>query len=473
MPTGERLRPQFHFTAKENWLNDPNGLVYYAGTYHLFFQHNPHGREWGNMTWGHALSYDLIHWQQLPHALLPDSSGTIFSGSAVVDWHNTAGLQKGENPTLVALYTAAGNTSPESAGKPFAQCLAYSHDAGMTWQKYAGNPVLPPIVEDPRGARDPKVFWHAPSGRWIMALYVGVSLAGQVDAQDKHPQMSCVYFYQSPDLKAWKFLSAVAGFYECPDLLELPVEGSSETRWLLYGADGQYWLGQFDGNSFKRESGFHRLDYGHSYYAAQTYSNAPDQRRILIAWLRGGKYPDMPFSQQMSFPTDLTLRHTPVGLRVHRNPVCEIESLRTRTHSFADLEPAHAEALSGIAHDLLDIEVELWLNGAQEISLEIRGQRITLCRNLRLVTPGGSAELPDNAGRISLRILVDRTSIEVFADAGREVISFCYLPELTAAPLRLCASDGRAIAKRLLIHELAPRGSEHMPAPVATGGDAG
>ena len=166
----EKFRPQFHFTARQNWLNDPNGLVHYDGTYHLFFQHNPAGLEWGNMTWGHAVSRDIVRWKQVENALEPDRLGTMFSGSAVVDWENTSGFQTGPDKPIVLIYTAAGGTSPESEGQPFTQCLAYSSDGGQTWVKYAGNPVLGCIRD---GNRDPKVIWHAPTRRWIMTSLSG------------------------------------------------------------------------------------------------------------------------------------------------------------------------------------------------------------------------------------------------------------------------------------------------------------
>jgi fructan beta-fructosidase len=198
---GERLRPQFHFTSRTNWLNDPNGLVFYKGEYHLFFQHNPSGINWGNMTWGHAVSTDLLHWRQLDDALKPDRLGTIFSGSAVVDWDNTAGFQSGNEKTLVAIFT--------SAGKPFTQSMAYSTDRGRSWRKYDKNPVLNHVAGE---NRDPKVIWHVPTKRWIMALY----LDGEKYA-----------LFSSPDLKRWEKLCDLPEFgaSECPDFFELQITG--------------------------------------------------------------------------------------------------------------------------------------------------------------------------------------------------------------------------------------------------------
>src|SRR5262245_38978807 len=207
----EAYRPQFHFSPRENWTNDPNGLVFYQGEYHLFFQHNPFGINWGNMTWGHAVSTDLVHWQQLPNAIEPDSLGTIFSGSAVVDWNNTTGFQRGEEKTLITIYTAAGGTSEASQGQPFTQCIAYSNDRGHTWTKYERNPVLGHMVKE---NRDPKVVWHAPSRRWIMALYKD----GNTFA-----------FFASPDLKTWAHLHNldVPGCAECPDFFEMLIAGEA------------------------------------------------------------------------------------------------------------------------------------------------------------------------------------------------------------------------------------------------------
>src|SRR5579862_8521931 len=213
----EPSRPQFHFTAKRGWLNDPNGLVYFNGQYHLFFQHNPFEPEWGNMTWGHAVSKDLVRWTQLDDAIEPDKLGTIFSGSAVIDEQNTSGLGANGQAPLVCIYTAAGGTNKASIGKPYTQCLAYSLD-GVTFTKYPGNPVLPhQIVNN----RDPKVIWYAPTKQWLMALYLDGHTYG---------------FFGSPDLKSWSKLSEieVANAAECPDFFELPLDGNGgQKKWVF------------------------------------------------------------------------------------------------------------------------------------------------------------------------------------------------------------------------------------------------
>ena len=231
----EKYRPQFHFTAKRGWDNDPNGLVFYKGEYHLFFQHNPFGNQWGNMTWGHAVSPDLVHWTQLRNAIEPDRMGTIFSGSAVVDWENTASFQTGPEETLVAIYTAAGGTSPESKGQPFTQCIACSNDRGRTFTKYRANPVVPHMVGD---NRDPKVVWHVPTRKWIMTLY----LSG-----------NDYRFLASPDLKTWAKLHdiTVPGCAECPDFFEMTVDGEpGVTKWVWTAANDKYLVGMFDGERF-------------------------------------------------------------------------------------------------------------------------------------------------------------------------------------------------------------------------------
>jgi len=433
----ETYRPQFHFSAKANWLNDPNGLVFYQGEYHLFFQHNPTGINWGNMTWGHAVSPNLLSWQQLPNAIEPDRLGTIFSGSAVVDWANTAGFQKGDEKTLVAIYTAAGGTSPESKDQPFTQCIAYSNDLGRTWTKYAQNPVLKHIVKE---NRDPKVVWYAPTRRWIMALYKD----GNTFA-----------FFSSPDLKNWTHLHDIdtPECGECPDFFEMPVDGRKDrTKWVWTAANGRYLVGSFDGNRFTCEGTPLRVDYGKNYYAVQTYSDIPptDGRRIQIAWMNGGRYPNMPFNQQMSIPCELQLRTFPEGIRMTRRPVKEIERIRTREHKWVDkpLNPGD-NLLAGLSGDLFDIQAEIEPGEAREVGFRVRGEAITCAvKDRKISCLGADAPLDLPAGRVRLQILVDRTTIEVFGNDGRVSLTSCFLPAPDKRQLETFAvgSGGRVVS---------------------------
>lgn len=413
----ESLRPQFHFTAERNWLNDPNGLVFFEGEYHLFFQHNPIGNEWGNMTWGHAVSDDLVHWRQLENALAPDARGTIYSGSAVVDWRNTAGLQTGEEPALVALYTAAGNQSPESTGQPFTQCLAFSNDRGRTWSKYNGNPVLGHVAGE---NRDPKVIWHEPTQQWVMALY----LDGNEFA-----------LYRSPDLKSWTLTDKfeVPGSIECPDLFELPVVGcSGETKWVFWTANNVYLVGDFDGKKFTPDGGPQQFEFGANRFAAQTYSDIPasDGRRIQIAWMRDGKYPGMPFNQQMTFPTTLSLHTTAAGYRLHSQPVTEIEALRGEALVWSGALDDGVNPLEKLAGDAYDFELTVLPGKAEEVVLTLRGMNVEYDASKEELTCGASrVRVPLENGELHLRVLVDRTSLEVFANRGAVSISNCFLPD--------------------------------------------
>jgi len=413
----ETLRPQFHFTTRRGWHNDPNGLVYYDGEYHLFYQHNPYGTPWGNMTWGQAVSRDLVHWEELPDAIHPDKLGTIFSGSAVVDHRNTAGFQTGKEKAIVCIYTAAGGTSAWSQGQPFTQGIAFSIDRGRTWTQYPKNPVLGHIVG---GNRDPKVFWHAPTGRWIMALF----LDGEQYA-----------LFQSRDLKQWKRLCDMPplGAGECPDMFELAVDGKADnTRWVFWGGNGNYLVGRFDGKTFAKESGPHRSRFGANDYAAQTYSDIPtaDGRRVQISWMAGGQYPNMPFNQQMTVPRVLTLRTTPEGIRLFFEPVKELEKLRRDRHAWSDVPLAPGEnPLAKLSGELWDLAAEIEPGDAKQVGFEIRGQKVEYSvAEKRLVALGQSAPLEPIAGRIKLRILVDRTSVEVFANNGRVSMATCFLP---------------------------------------------
>ena len=452
----ETYRPQFHFTARSNWHNDPNGLVFYLGEYHLFFQHNPFSRDWGNMTWGHAVSPDLVHWRQLDHAIYPDKLGTIFSGSAVMDWNNTAGFQSGPDKTLVCIYTAAGGTSTESKGQPFTQCIAYSNDRGRTFTKYAGNPVLKNVNAD---NRDPKVIWHEPTKRWVMALYVPVPDATKTHAQGKPTTVHSIQFFASPNLKEWTYRSRIDGFFECPDLFELPVDGdAANTRWVVFGANGDYAIGRFDGREFHQESGRHKGDWGRNFYAAQTYSDIPasDGRRILIGWMNGGKYPGMPFNQQMTFPCELTLRTTPEGLRLFKRPVREITLLYARQHDLRGPTVRPGEnPLAGIAGELFDLEADIEPGDAETVGFEIRGSRVVWSAKEQSITAlGRSAPLPRVGGRIKLRLLVDRASLEVFGHDGAVTLSSCYLPLPGDVSLACFTTGAPATLRSLQVREL-------------------
>ena len=438
----EPLRPQFHFSPRRGWTNDPNGLVYYKGEYHLFFQHNPYGWAWGNMHWGHAVSPDLVHWKELNVALYPDEHGTMFSGSAVVDWNNTAGFQTGDEKVLVCIFAAAGN--------PFTQGIAYSNDRGRTWTKYAGNPVLPNLAN---GNRDPKVIWYEPRKKWIMALFL-----------DKNEYA----LFSSPDLKKWEKMSSVTipGTGECPEFFQIAVDGNAQdTRWVFYGGTGAYLIGTFDGTTFTPQSGPFKIEKGNCWYASQTYNDIPssDGRRILIPWGQMAT-PGMPFNQMMGIPVQLTLRNTSEGLRIFSNPVNELASLRTTTHSIKPqtLKPGE-NPLADVKGELLDVVAEISCGDATEISFNLRGFAVDYdvkkqelsCQGGKSGRPGiRKANLPAIDGKIRLRMLVDRTSVDIFGNDGQ-----AYMPMGAILPqdnhsLEISATGGAAEIKSLQVYEL-------------------
>jgi len=400
----ERYRPQFHFSSRRGWNNDPNGLVYHAGEYHLFYQHNPYGWKWGNMHWGHAVSPDLVHWTELGDALFPDQHGTCFSGSAVVDEGNTSGLGTGDEPPLVCVYTGAGD--------PFTQCLAYSTDRGRTWRTYEGNPVLAHIIG---GNRDPKVIWYAPERKWVMALYL--------DGND-------FALFSSPNLKQWERMSDVhlPGSSECPEFFEIALDDdAADTRWVFYGGNGLYLVGGFDGTTFTAEAGDpRRLNYGNCFYASQTYNGLPpeDGRRILVGW---GTFemPGMPFNQMMDFPVELTLRSTPDGPRLFALPAREIAALHTKKHAWTHLALREGRnPLADVSGELFHIRARFKVGAGAQFGFHIRGIPVVYNaahRSLSCWT--ASAPLEPVDGTITLELLVDRTSIEVFANEG-----FLYMP---------------------------------------------
>jgi len=321
---------------------------------------------------------------------------------------------------MILLYTAAGGQSPVNKGKPFTQCLAWSTD-GRTFDKYDRNPVLGQVSAD---TRDPKVFWHEPTRKWVMAIYVPVKENGKT--------IHTCQFFGSPNLKDWTFLSRLDDLYECPDLFELPIDGdATRKKWVLFGANGAYWLGAFDGQRFTPDGPKLRSDWGKNFYAAQTYSDIPatDGRRILVGWMRDGRYPGMPFNQQMSFPTELTLRTTPAGVRLCKWPVKEIDTLVADTSRTTAIELRPGDnPLKDLTGDLFDLDLALEVGDAKTITIDISGTPVKWTSDGRLHVGSASAKLPATDGKLTLRLLIDRTSIEAFGNRGEVTLSSCYLP---------------------------------------------
>ncbi len=437
----EALRPQFHFSSKRGWINDPNGLAYYQGQYHMFYQHNPFGTHWGNMHWGHAVSTDLVHWMELPEALYQDGSGMMFSGSGVVDHLNTTGFGQGGEPPLVVMFTAAGGQTPWSQEQPFTQGLAYSPDGGKTLVPYSGNPVLGHIQG---GNRDPKVIWHAPTNRWVMALYLDPGYG----------------LFASSDLKQWEKLCDydIPECTECPDIFELPlVCNPLEPRWILYGANNCYLIGRFDGKQFIQEEAVTHMTAHANNYAAQTYDNAPDGRRIQIGWLRFLDDISMPFSQQMTFPVELSLRTTADGIRLCAEPVRELDLLRRGRQSWLGvrLEPGQSlQVDSGTAP--VEIRVELRPAGGVRWGMKIRGVALEYdAARQELTCAERTAHLALQDGKLTLQLLVDRISLEIFANHGSLSMPLGIVFPAGEALLEVYAQGGTVELDQLEVVELA------------------
>jgi sucrose-6-phosphate hydrolase SacC (GH32 family) len=438
----EPLRGQFHFSPRRGWNNDPNGMVYFGGEYHLFFQHNPYGWAWGNMHWGHAVSKDLVHWEELGDPLWPDALGPMFSGGAVVDWNNTSGFGKDGKPPLVLFYTAAGN--------PAVQCLAYSLD-GRTFTKYAGNPVVKQITP---GNRDPKVIWHEPTKKWVMVLYVTL-------AQGKHS----MHFFTSANLRDWSLASITEGIagtnflYECPEFFELPVDGdASKKKWVLLGANSEYAIGSFDGTHFTAE---HKPLTGHrgrGFYAPQTFSDVPekDGRRILIGWFQT-ETKGMPFNQSMSMPLELGLVSTADGPRLTFSPLRELAALRKKSHVLPSqtLKPEDPNPLAAMNAELCEIRAEIEPEQASEIEILVRGATIRYQpKDQQLTVNGHQAFAPLRDGKLRITIYCDRTGLEVFASDGLCFVPMPFQPKPEDRGISLKSVGGPAKVHSLEVHEL-------------------
>ncbi|WP_367873628.1 glycoside hydrolase family 32 protein [Luteolibacter sp. Populi] len=436
----EALRPQYHFTSRRGWLNDPNGLVWKDGTWHLFYQHNPYNHNWDNMSWGHATSSDLFHWKEGPNGLLPDAEGYMYSGSGVVAPKGSTGLPvKGE--ALVFAYTANGNHSYEP-GRKVVQSIAFSEDGGKTFTKFAGNPVLPHVEAE---NRDPKIFWHAPSKHWVMPLYYDRSDYG---------------IYTSPDLVKWE----KTGDYkiptdgECPDLFELPVDGDAKnTRWIVWGAQGKYMLGSFDGRVFKAESGPHQHYFGAA-YAGQTYDNAPDGRRVHIGWMRDGGpgLQGAPFNLQMTLPMDFTLHRQGDGIRLRAEPSKEVEGLRADTKEWKDFtfEAGQTDPLSGFKGGQYEIEavIDVASSTAAELGFRSFDDHPVIWKAADKTLSGAHGPQAPIDGKLKIRIFADTVSLEAFVNG---TYTSRYIRQIPGTkPVRIVANGGSIKFDSLKVHTL-------------------
>jgi fructan beta-fructosidase len=400
-----RVRPTYHFTAQTGWLNDPNGLVYYDGLWHLYFQHNPVGWNWGNMHWGHATSEDLLHWTETGDVFRPwvQLRGAAFSGSAIVDTNNSSGWGvNGKAPLIAALTdTDAGES------------IAYSQD-GFQWNLFEGNPV----VKHP--GRDPRLLWHSDSQRWIMAVY---------DEADGKQNIS---FHSSTDFKAWKFESKIDGFFECPDLFELPYPNRpGESRWVLYGADGQYLLGAFDGHGFTPDSPTKERLWWGNFYAAQTFSNSPDGRRIQVGWGQGIEFPGQRFNQQMTIPVELTLRDSDTGVRMVARPVRELDTAGRTIQNLPTSMPIPNTGTTPIqlGSSSTDVSWDFVFATQSIATMELRGVKIIVDSTAKKISIGDVVvPIRGSSERVSLRLLIDRGSLELFIGDGDAVISRALRP---------------------------------------------
>lgn len=474
----EKYRPQLHFSPLKGWMNDPNGLVYYVGEYHLFYQYYPDSTVWGPMHWAHAVTRDLVHWEHLPIALYPDSIGYIFSGSAIIDWRNSSGFGTEGNPAMVAIFTyhdmlreKSGRIDCENQG------IAYSLDKGRSWIKYSGNPVLlNPGIKD---FRDPKVLWHEPSHQWKLVL----------SAHDR------VRIYSSTDLKKWIFESDFGmnagcheGVWECPDLFPISIAGSKQTKWVLLvninpggpngGSGTQYFVGNFDGHHFipeSRETSW--LDWGRDNYAGVTWSDIPkeDGRRLFIGWLSNWNYaqsvPTHPWRSAMTLPRELKLMVQHGQYILTSLPVEELSNLR-RAGSEIPLKTTVINHSTSIETGPVNLnQCELSLNfayGTQppdefgllfknntgeafKISFSYKGKQLQLDRTQTgkmqfAKNFTGTDRAPWDAGRqVKLHLFIDAASIEIFVDDGKLVMSNLFFLSGNFQSLQLYSAGGDMI----------------------------
>ena len=448
----EQYRPQIHFSPKEKWTNDPNGMVYYKGIYHLFFQYYPDSTVWGPMHWGHAVSTDLIHWQQQPIALYPDSLGYIFSGSAVVDKNNTSGFSKNGEVPLVAIFTHHDPVGAKAGRNNFQnESLAYSLDDGKTWKKYSGNPVLKnPGITD---FRDPKVMWYEPQKKWVMTL-----------ATKDH-----ITFYSSPDLKNWtkesefgKEIGAHGGVWECPDLFAL--NDNSKKVWALIvnlnpggpngGSATQYFLGDFNGKTFTpSDTTTHWLDYGPDEYAGITWSNTGD-RKIFLGWMSNWLYanvvPTEVWRNAMTLPRELKVKHVGKDILIASRPVTELNKIESKPVIFQDVQVNRNLDLTTKTGKVelpcrLNLDFEKSTNFSLTLSNDA-GEKLVLGydkgQNQYFIdrTKSGKVDFQKDfaakhiaprladTDKMNVSLIIDISSVELFADDGLSVMTEIFFP---------------------------------------------
>ena len=471
----EDYRPVFHHTPAYGWMNDPNGMFYKDGVYHLYFQYNPYGCTWGNMHWGHSTSSDLVNWEFQGQAIVPDAWGSIFSGSCVVDHNNTSGF--GEN-AVIAFYTSA---KPTPWGDCQTQSMAYSLDNGKTFIKYEQNPI---ITSTERDFRDPKVFWYAPGKHWVMMLAVG-----------QHMEI-----YSSKNLKEWKKESsfghkqgAHGGVWECPDLVELPVEGTKEKKWVLIcnlnpggpfgGSAAQYFVGTFDGKTFTNEAPTLTkwLDWGKDNYATVTWNNAPDGRCIALGWMSNWQYQAvLPTSQYRGSNTmarDLTLYRQNGELYLKAAPSKEIEKFRKEKQtvpSFNVKKPYDVSTLLSNNQGAYEIELVIKNAGAKNIGFTLsneKGEKVDMyidTQRKQFITDRSQCGItnfsPDfpavtvapihETNNIRLRLFIDKSSIEAYGEGGEYVMTNLIFPSIPYNRLQFTSEKGSYTVKTLNIYKL-------------------
>jgi fructan beta-fructosidase len=474
----ELYRPQFHFSPAKNWTNDPNGLVYFNGEYHLFYQYNPFGNRWGHMSWGHAVSNDLVHWKHLPLALAEKDSVMIFSGSAVIDKTNTSRFAKkpGQIP-MVAIYTAhiSYATNPDNYRQE--QHIAYSLDNGRTWTKYSGNPVLNIHKKD---FRDPKVFWYAPKRKWIMAVVL--------------PQEHKVQFYSSPNLKSWTYLSDfgpagdIRDIWECPDLLRVPVINEpGKTKWVLLNSQQttmQYFVGEFDGTTFKNENPADKIfrpDYGPDYYAATTYNNLPaGHAPILVGWANNWKYandiPTFPWKSAMALPRELKLKKQDNEWVLIQEPVAALKKLRSLIFNEKNISvngkiplPVRSQQFemevvfqplpnTGTGIQLAAGHSHYFIVGYDALSQKLfidrnRSSDTSFNKNFDSLSRYETTLKPQN-GKIKLHVFFDNSIIEIFANDGSVVMTAQIFPAKTDDEIGLFSDGAETIFESVKIWKM-------------------